>query len=325
MLECLLAAGIDANVPRTSDPEGPLDKATSRGLPDIARCLLEHGARVNIGGGGRGTPLTGAVQSGSFETVRLLLEHGADVHVTFGKPPENALSIALRQGDQAIVGLLRSHGAAVPPGTEAQLSGTTHSEIIAHLQTHLGPLERAPRQVGWKRGQLEVNELRRQDPPELVLATVGMSDRAMSVPRGCEEGRYAELTIRLPADWSLSLDGHDWPVEWLFRIADHVRDQGTWVGDGHVISNGEPPEPIAPGTALCCFLLLQDPGDLGRLTGTSARVVNFYDVIPLYREERDLRETSGTVRLLELFEKYGVRRTVDILRTNVAVSAVQRP
>src|SRR5690349_8255265 len=92
-----------------------------------------------------------------------------------------------------------------------------------------------------------------------------MSDRPQEIPAGYEEYRYTELVMLLPADWptdepALRDPNSSWPFEWLRRIAADPHESGTWLGGPYtVISPCDPPVPLAPGTKLCCFLLLRIP------------------------------------------------------------------
>jgi hypothetical protein len=46
--------------------------------------------------------------------------------------------------------------------------------------------------------------------------------------------------------------------------------------------------------------------------------VNLFSLYAIYTEERDMEKREGTRRLIELFEKDGIPRTVSINRRNVA-------
>jgi hypothetical protein len=48
--------------------------------------------------------------------------------------------------------------------------------------------------------------------------------------------------------------------------------------------------------------------------------VHFYELIPLYAEERDLELERGLAFLLEEFEAYGVGQVVEVDRVNVATA-----
>jgi len=67
-----------------------------------------------------------------------------------------------------------------------------------------------------------------------TLFTAGLSDRAMSIPRGSRDDRYIELFVDLPPDWDLSEPGlHEpnfsWPIEWLRQCSALLRQPGNWL------------------------------------------------------------------------------------------------
>ena len=209
-------------------------------------------------------------------------------------------------------------------------STTNRDEIIRHVTKHIGPVEED------SLGEIvpasdvvsvTVNVVLPAPGRECItLFTTGMSDRPMTVPEGGEEYRYAELLMRLPPDWPLAKEAFDdanvfWPFEWLRNIAYYPHENETWLGGIHtIIANGEPPEPLAPNTELSCLLLLTDPSEAGQIRRSDGTVVNFYAVVPIHTEERDLEVRDGTARLLDLFEEQGVSSVVDVDRPSVAGS-----
>jgi hypothetical protein len=80
VVRVLLAAGADPNA-RDPEPrsETPLHWAASSDDADVARALIEGGADVNVPGGSIGTPLENAVGYGCWNVARLLVELGARV------------------------------------------------------------------------------------------------------------------------------------------------------------------------------------------------------------------------------------------------------
>ena len=161
---------------------------------------------------------------------------------------------------------------------------------------------------------------------EQILVTEGMSARPMTAPDGGEAFQYAELVLRLPHDWPLTLaafenPNHFWPIEWLKRIARYPHDNDTWLGGPHtIIANGEPPEPFAPNTKLSCLMLLANPSEFGRWTrpDDGAEVV-FYDLFGLYTQVRDLELREGLGELLHRFQSRFISKVLDPHRPNVAI------
>jgi uncharacterized protein len=76
----LLAAGADPNAREPVErSETPLHWAASSDDADVARVLIDGGADVNLPGGSIGTPLDNAIGYGCWNVARLLVESGARV------------------------------------------------------------------------------------------------------------------------------------------------------------------------------------------------------------------------------------------------------
>jgi hypothetical protein len=76
----LLAAGADPNARDPDTPsETPLHWAASSDDADVARVLIDGGADIDLPDGSIGTPLENAIGYGCFNVARLLVERGARV------------------------------------------------------------------------------------------------------------------------------------------------------------------------------------------------------------------------------------------------------
>jgi ankyrin repeat protein len=92
----------------------PIKNAAARGHLEIVQLLLERGADPNLPEEGiapDGHALYSAAANGHFEIVKLLLEHGAHPNVEV-ESSADTLSRVISNGDQKMVELLCSHGAA---------------------------------------------------------------------------------------------------------------------------------------------------------------------------------------------------------------------
>jgi hypothetical protein len=159
------------------------------------------------------------------------------------------------------------------------------------------------------------------DRPRYTLVTTGMSDRPMNVPPAVDD-RYAELMMQLPPDWpltayALSDEPAYWPVRLLKTIARLPHAYSTWIGPGHSIPNGDPPEPYAPGVRFTGVLVapMLHCEDAARtiVTGDGRRI-SLLALIPIHEAELNLKLASGTGALYDAFDRAGVSEMLDPAR-----------
>ncbi len=160
-----------------------------------------------------------------------------------------------------------------------------------------------------------------------TLVTSGMSDLPMSVPPGMEAVQFAELVMALPPIWEFSegtLDDEvfSWPVRLLKYMARFPHLYQTWLGEGHTVPNGDPPEALSPSTllagVLCMPPLLYGP-DFPQVTVSADKTIHFLALVPLYAEEMDLKLAEGTDELLNRLDANGVNELLEEQRVNVAL------
>lgn len=152
-----------------------------------------------------------------------------------------------------------------------------------------------------------------------TLVTMGMGAHAMNVPKELpeyEELEHAELVLCLPPDWKVGESDEKWfwPFTLLKSLARLPINCSSWLGWGHSVDNCLP---FAENTKLCGSILLfptdiDEGGD--RVTLPSGTVVNFFEVIPLYREEMNFKKDNDTESLLERMKFCD--HVVDINRPN---------
>jgi hypothetical protein len=199
--------------------------------------------------------------------------------------------------------------------------GKEPDEITRHIACHLGqPLDQAIHEaIGLLRIQVVPASA---DRPFQTLVTTGMSEYSMTAPEGHEDYRHIELYMHLPGDWPLTKEAwkdqdHYWPIRWMRLIAHYPESSPVFLASEHTIGDS-PVEPFAPGTGLSCMMLLERPDELGPLRLADGRTVRFYQLVPLYEEERVLKERKGTGALFGLFDQHSIGFVVDPHRPNVA-------
>lgn len=139
-----------------------------------------------------------------------------------------------------------------------------------------------------------------------TLVTMGMGAHRMNVPE--ELAKYklerAELAIALPSDWKLDQESMRderwyWPIRLLKELARLPVQSNTWLGFGHTVDHQED---FAKDTKLCAAILADPQG-----TEAGSEVcelpngqgVNFYRVIPLYRDELEYKLAHDAGALLD--------------------------
>ena len=139
-----------------------------------------------------------------------------------------------------------------------------------------------------------------------TLVTMGMGAHRMNVPEELAEYKLerAELAIALPGNWKLKHEDLKnerwyWPIRLLKTLARLPIASDTWLGFGHTMDNEED---FAKGTKLCAAILTgpqgaEDGSEVCILPG--GKEVNFYQVIPLYRDELEYKLAHDADALLD--------------------------
>ncbi len=164
------------------------------------------------------------------------------------------------------------------------------------------------------------------DRPYHCLVTSGMSEKAMPVPNGALDGKFAELVIGLPSDWPLTMEAWKdetnwWPFRLLKGLARYPHENKTWLYEGHSILWSDPPKPFAENTKMTSVVLLRP-----RLISKDDQIIHvsknkhirLWGVFPFYQEEVDLKIRDGSDKLDELFDRNGVTELLDPNRPSVA-------
>ena len=139
-----------------------------------------------------------------------------------------------------------------------------------------------------------------------TLLTMGMGAHRMNVPKELAEYKLerAELAIALPSDWKLNQESMQderwyWPIRLLKALARLPIVNDTWLAWGHTMDNTKT---FAENTELCAFILT---GAQSPVEGCQICIlpdgdeVNFYQVLPLYRNELEYKLQHDADALLD--------------------------
>lgn len=215
--------------------------------------------------------------------------------------------------------------------TEPPLLVAPHSDnldaVENHITTHLGDPATVFHELVSTTVHIDIHIVApTPDKPWVSLVTSGMSDLPMTVPEGAEDWRFAELMIRLPADWPLGQEEFKdernyWPVRWLKQLARFPHEYQTWLSYGHSIPNGDPPEPLAPGLPFA-GLVISPPWIGGEAFSTlylnDGTPVHFWSLIPLHPSEIEFKLKHGSDELFQRLAAAGASDLFNASRSPVA-------
>lgn len=323
IIKRLIDLGADINKRAGVFGGGVLNVAASKGQIEIVRYLLSCGAEMDVSDP-VGNPLFGAIQEGNDDIAKLLIDNGIDIHVKYtGGSMKNmdALAFAREYGRKEIINLL-------DPGEKEEHGDTKQyetSEILDYITKQFGPIDHTISEIiPGSRVAIDIQViLPSKEHDYITLATTGMSDVAMDDSEGSQGLRYAELVLKLPANWPISKEemvntDNYWPLKWLRMVAHIPHKFDGWLGEGVILPNGEPPMPFASNTALSCILISKS-NDVGRFVNPDDKIIYFYTLLPIYEEERDIALQDGHEYLMEKFDEGGISDVLDISRGNIGL------
>ena len=179
--------------------------------------------------------------------------------------------------------------------------------VEAHIQQYFGKFENVFHELSSPDIHVDICVV----PPSgdrdyYTLVTMGMGANRMNVPEELAEYKLerAELAIALPGNWKLKREDLKnerwyWPIRLLKTLARLPIASDTWLGFGHTMDNEDD---FAKDTKLCAAMLTvpQDTEDGSEVCILpSGEEVNFYQVIPLYREELEYKMEHDADALLD--------------------------
>lgn len=168
----------------------------------------------------------------------------------------------------------------------------------------------------------------RRDHDYYTLVTIGMGAHPMDIPEDAEDvRRRAEVMINLPRDWrldegSLNDERWYWPIRMLKDVARLPVSTGCWLGWGHTVGIDE--DGTYDGSTEQCGCILLSPGVFGedsyRCALPDGDEIEFFQVIPLYREELEYKIENGADDLLDMSTD-DLLEVIDPTRLNMITDA----
>ena len=198
-----------------------------------------------------------------------------------------------------------------PEGEEADVPEVYTEEemetVEGHIQQYFGKFENVFHELSSPDIHVDICVVPpSQERDYYTLVTMGMGAHRMNVPEELAEYKLerAELAIALTGNWKLKREDLKnerwyWPIRLLKTLARLPIASDTWLGFGHTMDNEED---FAKDTKLCAAILTgpQDTEDGSEVCILpSGEEVNFYQVIPLYREELEYKMEHDADALLD--------------------------
>jgi hypothetical protein len=198
--------------------------------------------------------------------------------------------------------------------------------IRTHLRFQVGPVDRKFDDIVEDLIELAFYPVPPgDDRPWWTLVTSGMSSVPMRVREPGEPERlaHAELCMLLPPEWPFfdpNADEDHWPLNVLGELARLPHAFDSWLGPGHVVTNGFPPEPYSPRTRFAGAILLPPllPGPLFASFNASKTVsIDIWSVVLLLPDELALAQRRGSPELVERLVRNRVTDRLDPERPSV--------
>ena len=247
---------------------------------------------------------------GTLETILFDLDYS--VTLIYRLPGGEDLTFQVRAGEdgapnRASLVLLKDGD---PVGPAECYTQEEMEAVEEHIAAHFGPVENVFHELVSPDIHVDICVVEPSaDRDYYTLVTMGMGAHRMKVPEELAEYKLerAELAIALPPDWKLDEESLKderwyWPIGLLKVLARLPIESDTWLGWGHTMDKQSP---FGESTQLCGIILITPQGaeegaEVCTLPG--GEEVNFYQVIPLYRDEMEYKQAHSAEALLDKME-----------------------
>lgn len=213
--------------------------------------------------------------------------------------------------------------------SEISISSVARQEVIAHIEKYFGKINNFLHDDSCSEYPLDIAVIApRKEHNYYTLITVNMSNHEVLESDDIDGNTcHQELLINLPPDWKLGLSDWTeekwcWPIRLITSLARQCIRHKTCISWGKTMELGGE-NTFSEDTKLCAIVLLS-PSIFGDKSSTcktqEAGSVEFYQVIPLYREELQFIQDKDIDEFFEICPDDALE-TINPLRLNVVTDA----
>lgn len=213
--------------------------------------------------------------------------------------------------------------------SEISISSVARQEVIAHIEKYFGKINNFLHDDSCSEYPLDIAVIApKKEHNYYTLITVNMSNHEVLESDDIDGNTcHQELLINLPPDWKLGLSDWTeekwcWPIRLITSLARQCIRHRTCISWGKTMELGGD-NTFSEGTKLCAIVLLS-PSIFGDKSSTcktqGAGSVEFYQVIPLYREELQFIQDKDIDEFFEICPDDALE-TINPLRLNVVTDA----
>lgn len=213
--------------------------------------------------------------------------------------------------------------------SEISISSVARQEVIAHIEKYFGKINNFLHDDSCSEYPLDIAVIApRKEHNYYTLITVNMSNHEVLESDDIDGNTcHQELLINLPPDWKLGLSDWTeekwcWPIRLITSLARQCIRHRTCISWGKTMELGGE-NTFSEDTKLCAIVLLS-PSIFGDKSSTcktqGAGSVEFYQVIPLYREELQFIQDKDIDEFFEICPDDALE-TINPLRLNVVTDA----
>lgn len=196
--------------------------------------------------------------------------------------------------------------------------------VVEHIEKYLGCIDSSINEiVPGSRVSIDVNIINpSKERNYFTLVTTGMCEYPMGFSVEDNEYKYAELLIKLPANWKLDQESckdeeNYWPIKMLRLIGHLPHIYEGIINEEVIIPNGQPGGTVIPfnnGTELSRIMICVSE-DIPPYVFDDGAKIDFYTLVPITDLEEELVRKNGSNAVMHMLKSKDI---VDLEREYLA-------